>query len=1016
MGSVADLHAERRPAHPQMSQLIGDFTSVLLVDFDLGDPSSTLRGSIEQTQQRLWQHLANSQVNGVELLREISRIRGHSRQPLMPVVFTSMLGMTLDGLAIDQAMTSLLGDPVHVFTQTPQVWLDHQVMEIDGELVFSWYCMDEVLADKAAQSMFEDFHGVLKAVAMRPELMEQTGLWKLSADQNEPQCFERQGWSAPVADTTIDLRDIEDALLQKEDVLQADVRIDDAGRLRAKVVAAERTYLSADFTGQPLAGVPGLVGLDMAEQTQFDDVWHALEIRALYGIAGTLVRHGLFVHAGQSAGLDEIYQRLRVLPQFERIVRQWLRALTEAGWLSLDAAHLLICQRSLSEMPEAPAAPSSHWGEVLGAYLDRSIERHAELLQGMCSALELFFVDDYAITRALYAENPAAQCVALNVARVVHELAQNTDENLSVLEVGAGTGATTGGVLQALGGRLQTYHFTDVSTFFLDEARKRFAGNDGMAYGIFDINQPVDYSAHPAQGYDLVVAAQVIHDASHIARSLHRIGSLMTPGARLVLIEATHRDSLMQMASVGFIEGLGNYQDLRALDDRAMLDLPQWRGVLQDAGFSVELAWPEHEVSPIHQHVIVARLVHAAHVDCTRLERELAEHFGDTLPSIQVQQSEPLGLFVAEDPAAEKEPTTSAPQAQAALTEGPDAAAGSSFAELLNSVAQVWQSFLGRPVQPQSDFFQSGGDSLIATRVIAQLNRIGIAGAGLQSLFAHPTLEGFCATLEGGKSKGMENVLVPLIQSSSSERVFVFHASDGGVTPSLAFAQALDRNVWGLQAPEQITVKSLLELAEGYLQVMKPQLGNEPYTLIGWSYGATVAAEVARMLHASGKDIRLVLIDPVYGADFAVADLSALMRLLAKEHGIALPDDWNTLDETSRIEVFMSDAVEAKVISQPMPVEIAQQWLSRIHQLLILLSQHHVREAIDVPILWIESDQHPEHWTPAVREWDAWKVRAESHVVSATHWQLMEDAEVSTQVATLVRQWSAQVSREEKNQ
>lgn len=1009
----------RRPAHPQMSQLIGDFTSVLLVDFDLGDPSSTLRGSIEQTQQRLWQHLANSQVNGVELLREISRIRGHSRQPLMPVVFTSMLGMTLDGLAIDQAMTSLLGDPVHVFTQTPQVWLDHQVMEIDGELVFSWYCMDEVLADKAAQSMFEDFHGVLKAVAMRPELMEQAGLWKLPADQNEPQRFERQGWPVSVADTTVDLRDIEDALLQKEDVLQADVRIDDAGQLRAKVVAAERTHQSADFPGQPLTGVPGLVGLDMAEQTQFDDVWHALEIRALYGIAGTLARHGLFVHVGQNAGLDEIYQRLMVLPQFERIVRQWLRALTEAGWLSQDG-RLFICQRSLSEVPEVPVAPSSHWGDVLGAYLDRSMERHAELLQGMCSALELFFVDDYAITRALYAENPAAQCVARNVARVVQELAQNTDDNLLVLEVGAGTGATTGAVLQALGERLQTYHFTDVSTFFLDEARKRFAGHNGMTYGIFDINQPVDYSAHPAQGYDLVVAAQVMHDASHIARSLHRIGSLMTPGARLVLIEATHRDSLLQMASVGFIEGLGNYQDLRVIDDRAMLDLPQWRGVLQDAGFLVELAWPEQEVSPIHQHVIVARLVRAAHVDCTMLERELAAHFGDTLPGIQVQQSEPLGLFVADDSDAEKVLATPATQAHvsthAAHTEMPDAAAGSSSAELLNSVAQVWQSFLGRPVQPQSDFFQSGGDSLIATRVIAQLNRIGITGAGLQALFAHPTLAGFCATLEGAKSKGMENVLVPLTQSSSSERAFVFHASDGGVTPYLAFAQALDRNVWGLQAPEQITVNSLLELATGYLQAMKPQLGNEPYTLIGWSYGATVAAEVARMLHASGKDIRLVLIDPVYGADFTVADLSALMRLLAKEHGIALPDDWDNLDETSRIEVFMSGAVEAKVISQPMPVEVAQQWLSRIHQLLTLLSQHRVRGAIDIPILWIEADQHPEHWTPAVCEWEAWKVRAESHVVSATHWQLMEDAEISTQIATLVGQWSAQVSREEKIQ
>ncbi|EGH18303.1 yersiniabactin polyketide/non-ribosomal peptide synthetase, partial [Pseudomonas savastanoi pv. glycinea str. race 4] len=73
----------------------------------------------------------------------------------MPVVFTSMLGMSLDGKAIDQAMTSTLGDPVHVFTQTPQVWLDHQVMEIDGELVFSWYCMEDVLADGLIDSLFK---------------------------------------------------------------------------------------------------------------------------------------------------------------------------------------------------------------------------------------------------------------------------------------------------------------------------------------------------------------------------------------------------------------------------------------------------------------------------------------------------------------------------------------------------------------------------------------------------------------------------------------------------------------------------------------------------------------------------------------------------------------------------------------------------------------------------------------------------------------------------------------------
>ncbi|THF65005.1 SDR family NAD(P)-dependent oxidoreductase [Pseudothauera nasutitermitis] len=1002
---------DRRPVHPQMRQLIGDFTSVLLVDFDLGDPSCTLRQSIEQTQQRLRQHLANSQVNGVELLREIGRIRGQHRQPLMPVVFTSMLGMTLDGLAIDQAMTSLLGDPVHVFTQTPQVWLDHQVMEIDGELVFSWYCMDEVLADGAARAMFEDYRAVLQAVAAQPDLMGQDGLWKLPEGETAPQRFERRGWPAAVAGTTVDLRGVEDAVRRQEGVRQADARVDADGCLRVKVVAAEHADEPAGLAAAlSLDGLDGLAGLDAAGQARFDAVWHALEARALRGIAATLTRHGLFVQENQTAGLDEIYRHLKVLPRFERIVRQWLRVLSGAGWLVQDGP-VFACLRPLVHMPAAPAMPSSPWGDVLAAYLERSMERHAELLQGTCSALELFFVDDYAITRALYAENPAAQCVARNVGNVVQALAQRADGGLRVLEVGAGTGATTGAVLGALEGQLLAYHFTDVSTFFLDEARKRFAGRDGMEYGLFDINQPVDHAAHPDQGYDLVVAAQVMHDAGHVVRSLRRIGSLMKPGARLLLIEATHRDSVLQMASVGFIEGLGNYQDHRVLDDRAMLDLAQWRDALREAGFALELAWPEHEESPIHQHVILARVVRAARVDCRSLEQALARQWGDAFPTVHVRQSEPLGMFVDAAPCPDEVPAApvaaSAKTPEAAAAAGTQADAGELQAgELRNRVAQVWQSFLGKPVQPGSDFFQIGGDSLIATRVIAQLHRIGIAGAGLQALFAHPTLAGFCATLEGTGSRKMENVLVPLTQGASSERLFVFHASDGGVASYLTFAQALDCRVWGLQAPERIEADSLRELAAGYLRAMEPQFGAEPLTLIGWSYGATVAAEIARLLHGRGKTVRLVLIDPVCGADFAVADLSALMRLLAREHRrIVLPDDWEDLDETARIEAFVHRAVEAGVLPQPLPTALARPWLTRIHRLLDLLAKHRVGDCVPVPRLWLEADRHPGHWTPAVREWVAWKAQAQIHVVAADHWQLMEDAATAAKVAALVRQW-----------
>ncbi|WP_231652453.1 condensation domain-containing protein, partial [Ralstonia solanacearum] len=227
----------RRPEHPQVAQLIGDFTSVLLIDFALGH-APTLRQIIETTQERLWQRLAHSQVNGVELMRELSRGRAHDPgRPLMPVVFTSMLGMSLDGLGINQAMTSLFGEPVHVFTQTPQVWLDHQVMEVDGDLVFSWYCMDDVLAPGAAQAMFDDYRCLLRGVAAQPERMTQPGLATLR-DDGTWRDFGRHRWPLRAEGPEIDLREIEAALRAHDGVGDAIALPGEAGDSLDIAVAA----------------------------------------------------------------------------------------------------------------------------------------------------------------------------------------------------------------------------------------------------------------------------------------------------------------------------------------------------------------------------------------------------------------------------------------------------------------------------------------------------------------------------------------------------------------------------------------------------------------------------------------------------------------------------------------------------------------------------------------------------------------------------------------------------------
>lgn len=122
----------RLPLHPQVNDIVGDFTSLTLLEVDNETPDTFANRAV-RIQKQLWQDLDHRYFTGVEVLRELGR-RGENRQSgIMPVVFTSTLALGLDLGTVTQ-----LGEMVYGISQTPQVWLDHQVMEENGALVFNW--------------------------------------------------------------------------------------------------------------------------------------------------------------------------------------------------------------------------------------------------------------------------------------------------------------------------------------------------------------------------------------------------------------------------------------------------------------------------------------------------------------------------------------------------------------------------------------------------------------------------------------------------------------------------------------------------------------------------------------------------------------------------------------------------------------------------------------------------------------------------------------------------------------
>ncbi|WP_230459829.1 condensation domain-containing protein, partial [Sansalvadorimonas verongulae] len=80
---------QRHPVHPQVDQIIGDFTALSLLALD-PDPQASFLTQAAAVQKQLFADLSHRLFSGVEVLRAL-RQRQPDSDVLMPVVFTSTL-------------------------------------------------------------------------------------------------------------------------------------------------------------------------------------------------------------------------------------------------------------------------------------------------------------------------------------------------------------------------------------------------------------------------------------------------------------------------------------------------------------------------------------------------------------------------------------------------------------------------------------------------------------------------------------------------------------------------------------------------------------------------------------------------------------------------------------------------------------------------------------------------------------------------------------------------------------
>ncbi|WP_437325303.1 methyltransferase [Sorangium sp. So ce381] len=360
---------------------------------------------------------------------------------------------------------------------------------------------------------------------------------------------------------------------------------------------------------------------------------------ALLSMLNALGRSGLFTDTAAAHTVDEVLARARVAAAHRPLIRRWLRVLTEQKLLRRDG-DLLSAVGPIGDHSDAALARAwdelkGEWLATVGAtgtidYAVRNSDRLPDLISGAVRAVHLLFPEGRTdLARALYRESIAARyqhrAVSLLVSRIAREWPGQRPVRL--LEVGAGTGATSESLLPELSGAEVDYLYTDVSRYFLDQAAPRLAGHRCVRFGLYDINvAPRDQGFTP-NSFDVIIGGGVLNAARNTDASLRWLNELLGPGGWLVLTEPTVEEFWV-MASQAFM--LDDASDGRAETESTFLSLPQWNAALDGAGLQRVLGLPRdgHPLERLGHRVFAAR----TKTDRTLLTSErLSEHLGESL-------------------------------------------------------------------------------------------------------------------------------------------------------------------------------------------------------------------------------------------------------------------------------------------------------------------------------------------------------------------------------------------------
>ena len=329
----------------------------------------------------------------------------------------------------------------------------------------------------------------------------------------------------------------------------------------------------------------------------------------------------------------ELQKRLGFVEKYAQLYEACIVILEQAGFVTVNASRLrfnitndVLAQLSQLDTQQQEWEKKYPWLQAEFTLLRQCAQRLPQMLKGEVDATEVIFPNlSMALVEAVYRDGPIATYNNQRVASSVESLLASIDtkaesgvgkEVIRILEVGAGTGGTSRGVLSALTNTLANsqrkieYVYTDVSVAFIEYAEKEFGKEyPFVKFQTLNIEKSPVGQEFEVGSCDIVIASNVLHATEMLGNTLQNIKCLLKRDGVLILNELTQRHNFLTL-TFGLLDGWWLSKDrYKRLSHSPLLSVAMWQQTLIDEKYhSISvLIGPSITDQSLAQNVFLAR-------------------------------------------------------------------------------------------------------------------------------------------------------------------------------------------------------------------------------------------------------------------------------------------------------------------------------------------------------------------------------------------------------------------------